>query len=240
MTIAKSLLLAGGLGTRLKPVTDAMPKCLVDVGGESLLDYWVASIRGAGVQQVLINTHHFAEQVRSYIEEANRGFALNLVETYEASLLGSAGTIAANRGWMDDADICVIVYVDNLSDVDLSALIQFHLSHTDPLTMMLFRASDPSACGIAELDQDDRVISFVEKPDEPRSDLANAGVYVVDAAAWREIGEMNVMDIGFDVLPQLVGRMRGWLWEGYHLDIGTHEALAKARTDVGSLFGAAS
>ena len=80
-----------------------------------------------------------------------------------------------------------------------------------------------------------RVVSFVEKPKEPRSDLANGGVYVVDADAYREIAAMRAFDLGFEVLPRFVGRMRGWAWEGYHLDVGTLEALEKARRDAPGL-----
>jgi D,D-heptose 1,7-bisphosphate phosphatase len=150
-------------------------------------------------------------------------------------LLGSAGTIAANADLADDADEVVIVYADNFSDVDLGAMLAYHRSHGDPFTMLLFRAPDPRACGIAELDEHGRVVSFVEKPSEPRSDLANGGVYVVDAGAYREIAGMKAFDLGFEVLPKFVGWMRGWAWDGYHLDVGTHAALEKARRDAPGL-----
>ena len=126
----------------------------------------------------------------------------------------------------------MIIYADNLSDIDLRPLLAFHRTHDDPFTMVLFRAPDPRACGIAELDAAGRIVAFVEKPDRPATDLANAGLYVVDAEAYREIAAMRAFDLGFEVLPRFVGRMRGWVWGGYHLDIGTHEALARARSDV--------
>ena len=102
--------------------------------------------------------------------------------------------------------------------------------------MVLFRASNPRACGIADLDGEGRIISFVEKPEQPTSNLANAGLYVVNAAAYREIAAMGAFDLGFEVLPKFVGRMRGWVWGGYHLDIGTHEALERARREAPSTF----
>ena len=111
-------------------------------------------------------------------------------------------------------------------------MLDFHRSHDDPFTMLLFRAPNPAACGIAELDAEGRVVSFVEKPKEPASDLANGGVYIVDADAYREIAALKAFDLGFEVLPRFVGRMRGWATDGYHLDVGTHEALAQARADA--------
>jgi D,D-heptose 1,7-bisphosphate phosphatase len=229
---AKAIILAGGLGTRLRPLTDSIPKCLVPIGGRPLLDYWVDALAGAGVREARVNNHAHADQVRDYVAKVSASGRLKLDESYEPELLGSAGTIAANADLADGASEVIIVYADNLSDVDLGRMLAFHRSHDDPFTMLLFRAPVPSACGIAELDGEGRVVSFVEKPKEPKSDLANGGVYVVDADAYREIAAMRAFDLGFEVLPKFVGRMRGWPWEGYHLDVGTHEALEKARRDA--------
>jgi mannose-1-phosphate guanylyltransferase len=104
------------------------------------------------------------------------------------------------------------------------------------MTMLLFRAPNPKACGIAELDSDGRVIAFEEKPAEPKSNLANAGVYAVTAAAWREIADMKAFDIGFHVLPKFVGRMRGHVHAGYHRDIGDTAALDAARAQAPTVF----
>jgi mannose-1-phosphate guanylyltransferase len=229
------LFLAGGLGTRLKPLTDTVPKCLILIAGRPLLDYWLGLFGEAGLRDIRINTHHLAEAVRVYIEHVNSEGHFHISEAYERSLLGSAGTVTANRNHADGAKLVLIVYADNLSDVDLNEMITFHESHGDPMTMMLFRAPRPENCGIVELDEDKRVLSFVEKPKEPKSDLANAGLYILNADAYREVADMKAFDFGFDVLPRFVGRMRGWLWPGYHLDIGTHEALARAEGDVKTL-----
>jgi D,D-heptose 1,7-bisphosphate phosphatase len=231
----KALLLAGGLGTRLRPLTDSMPKCLVPIADRPLLDVWIDRLAEAGIREARINTHAFAEQVRAYLERVNSEGRLHLTESHEPTLLGSAGTVTANADLADDADQIVIIYADNFSDVDLRPLLAFHRTHSDPLTMVLFRAPNPRACGIAELDTEGRIISFVEKPEQPATDLANAGLYVVNAAAYREIAAMQAFDLGFEALPRFVGRMRGWVWGGYYLDIGTHEALSRARRDAAEI-----
>lgn len=234
----KVLLLAAGLGTRLRPLTDTTPKCLVPIAGRPLLDYWFDRLSEAGLHDVLINTHHLREQVRDYIQQVNRdGF--RVVESYEPQLLGSAGTITANRGLAAGAEACLIIYTDNLSNVSLKELLCFHRSHDDPFTMMLFRTDFPERCGIAELDDAGRVVNFEEKPRRPKSNLANAGVYVVTADAFREIADMRKFDLGFDVLPEFVGRMRGWLWEGYHVDVGSPEAYEQAQLGAGTVFAQA-
>jgi len=235
----KALLLAAGLGTRLRPLTNFVPKCLIEIAGRPLLDYWFDRLAEARIRDVLINTHHLAEQVRAYIEQKNNQGVFNITETHEPKLLGSAGTIHANRDFLADDSDGVIIYADNLSNVDLASLVRFHRSHNDPITMMLFRAPRPEHCGVAELDATGRVIGFTEKPKKPKSDLANAGVYVVSASAYREIADMNKLDLAYDVLPAFVGRMRGWVWDGYHLDIGTPEALTRARADAPKVFPSA-
>ena len=171
----KSLLLAGGLGTRLRPLTDSVPQCLIPIAGQPLLDIWVQRLIECGVPEARINTHSLAEIVRVHISQINAENRLRLVEAFEPVLLGSAGTVTANADLVDDADEIIVIHADNYSDIDLRPLIAFHRSHTDPLTMVLFQAPDPSTCGIAELDEGGRVISFVEKPKAPDEQSRQCG-----------------------------------------------------------------
>jgi mannose-1-phosphate guanylyltransferase len=112
--------------------------------------------------------------------------------------------------------------------------------------MLLFRAQFPEKSGIAELEPGKagvaaRVRSFVEKPKEPKSNLANAGVYAMTGALWHEVADWKAFDIGFDVIPRLIGRMHAVEplapHGGYHRDIGTHESLAIAQRDAAHIFG---
>jgi mannose-1-phosphate guanylyltransferase len=229
--VNKAVLLAAGIGSRLRPLTDHVPKCLVEIAGKPLLEYWFDALGSVGVRDVLINTHHLAAQVHRFLDlQRARGFRVQ--EAHEDTLLGSAGTIAANREWAQDADHVLIIYPDNLSNIDLSKLLARHVESRHEMTVLLFNAENPSACGIATLDQDDRITAFVEKPAQPQSNLANGGVYAVSADCWRAVADMRARDIGFDVLPRLVGRMHGYLHTGYHRDIGSLEALQRARCEA--------
>jgi mannose-1-phosphate guanylyltransferase len=227
----KAVILAAGLGTRLKPLTDTIPKCLVPVAGKPLLDYWFHALAHAGVRDVLINTHAHPLAVRQHIAAINRLGAMRITETYEPKLLGSAGTLTANAAFGDDADEIIIIYADNLSDVNLAEMLTFHRASGGPFTMLLFHAANPKACGIAGLDASGRIVRFTEKPANPESDLANAGVYIVSREAWREIAALNAFDIGFDVLPKFVGRMRGFTVDGFHLDVGTPDSYQRAQPE---------
>ena len=232
MNDVKAILLGAGLGTRLRPLTNQVTKCLVPIAGRPLLDYWVEQIAATGVNEALINTHHLAEQVREYIEAINAQSGLQLLESYEPKLLGSAGTIAANPNFADGADEIIIIYADNFSDVNVRDMLAFHRQHDNPITMLLFHAPNPQACGIAELDAEGRITGFEEKPQQPVSDLANAGVYIFDAQVYKQIAEMNLFDLGYDILPQFISKMHGWVWEGYHRDIGTYETYLQAQRDA--------
>jgi len=225
-------LLAAGLGTRLRPLTQRLPKCLVPIAGRPLLDYWIDQLIAAGISEVLINTHHLPEQVRSYMAQVNAHRPIHLIETYEPQLLGSAGTLTANPEFAADAEQIMVIYADNYSTVNLSDFLAFHQQHSDPVTMLLFHTPNPKACGIAELDEAQRIIQFEEKPQQPRTDLANAGVYLFDQALYQHIIALNAFDLGFDVLPQLKGQMRGWVWNGYHRDVGTYDLFLQAQRDA--------
>jgi NDP-sugar pyrophosphorylase family protein len=235
----RAMLLAAGLGTRLRPLTDSVPKCLVPVGGRPLLAHWESALLAAGVSSVRINTHHLPEPVARFAFEASARSAMRWETRHEPTLLGSAGTIAANAEFADGAEAMLIVYADNLSDIDLAAMLAAHRQSGLPVTMALFRASNPRACGIATLDLRGVVTEFVEKPAAPTSDLANAGVYALTPEAWREVAAMRAFDLGFDVLPRFVGRMLGFTIRGYHRDIGTPEALAEADATLQSRFAGA-
>ena len=176
-------------------------------------------------------------QVRSYLDGVKATGRFRILEAYESELLGSAGTIHANRDFARTDEDCLIIYADNLSKIDLAALMRAHRCYGDPLTMALFMSSTPERCGIAKLCNDGRIIEFQEKPEHPTSNLANAGIYAVSSEAYCEIADMSAFDLAHDVLPRFVGRMRGWICDGYHCDVGTPESLAQARRDVDRIFG---
>jgi mannose-1-phosphate guanylyltransferase len=228
----KAFLLAAGLGTRLRPITDSTPKCMLRIGGRPLLDIWLDALAKAGVDEVLVNLHHLAHVVRSHVAARGGPPEVRLVE--ERELLGSAGTLLANRDFVAGEEMFLAVYADNLTDFDLGLLVDAHRRGGSIATVSLFRAPRPSECGIVEV-EDGRVVGFVEKPAQPRSDLANAGMYafhpdVIDLIDGQSASAPT--DIGFHLLPQLVGKARAVSMDGcFLIDIGTPAALRRARDE---------
>ena len=225
----KAFLLAAGLGTRLRPLTNTTPKCMLPVGDRPLLDIWLDEFDRAGVDEVLVNLHHLPDVVRSHL--AARGAPPRVRTFFEPELLGSAGTLLANRQWVDDEDIFLACYADNLTDFDLRSLIGAHAEHDTIATLAVFHSPNPSAGGVVELDPAGRVTGFVEKPAHPVSDLTNAGMYAFHPSVLGEIRDRRPSDIGYDLLPALVGRARAVLVEGYFRDIGTAKAYQRAREE---------
>src|SRR6185295_6288407 len=120
----KAFLLAAGLGTRLRPITDSAPKCLLPIGGRPMLDIWLDALAKAGVNEVLVNAHHLAGQVEAHVAARSGAPAVHVV--IEPELLGSAGTLRANRDFLIGEDMFLAINADNLTDFDLSVLIDAH------------------------------------------------------------------------------------------------------------------
>lgn len=232
----RAFLLAAGLGTRLKPLTDSIPKCLMPIHGKTLLEIWVAHLERGGIERALINTHHLAHQVEAAVKDLDRRFHVHLDTIEETQLLGSAGTLLENANYIPQGEDFLIAYTDNLTDLELQPMITFHKEHTidTVLTMCLFHTRYPEACGIATMDEAQRITDFVEKPERPKGNLANAGVYVASYDLLSICKELNndstggPYDLGYHVLPHLVGRMAGYPMDGYLRDIGTVEDYRQA------------
>jgi mannose-1-phosphate guanylyltransferase len=218
----KAFLLAAGLGKRLRPLTSDRPKCLVPIAGKPLLHYWLSLCRRCGVRDLLVNVHHQADMVQQYLRGLNDQ-SVEITVFPERRLLGSGGTVAANASFVRGQRDFFVLYADNLTNIDLNALLRFHRSHDGMATMGLFRTPAPEQCGIVELDASGVVTSFQEKPARPRSDLANAGVMVFDPEVFSHMPGEEVFDLGHDVLPGLAGRMHGYVIQEYLQDIGTIE-----------------
>jgi len=225
----KAFLLAAGPGSRLRPITDTTPKCMLPVGDRPLLDIWLDEFDRVGVDEVLVNLHHLPDVVRGHI--AARTASPKVQMFFEPELLGSAGTLLANRRWVDGEDMFLACYADNLTDFDLRSLIDAHVGRGAIATLTLFHSPNPSAGGVVELDAVGRVTGFVEKPAHPISDLTNAGMYAFHPSVLDEIRDEPPSDIGYDLLPRLVGRAWAVLVEGYFRDIGTAEAYQRARKE---------
>lgn len=230
----QAVLLVAGLGTRLRPLTNTTPKCLLPIGKDPLLRIWLDKLEWAGVEEVLINTHWLRDKVEAFLSEERPKRKLNILTFHEPELLGSAGTLAANRSWFNTKEAFFIIYGDNLTTVDLKQMKLYHDHHDLPVTLGVFRTAHPQRCGIAEADAAGTVMSFVEKPDTPRSNLAAAGVYIADPCIFDVFPDTHaskgpVLDLGYHIFPKMAGKMKCFEIDEL-IDIGTPQTYEKAKT----------
>ena len=228
----RALLLAAGIGSRLRPLTNTTPKCLVRVHDRPLLDYWLDLVFEGGVERALLNTHWLAEQVQAHVAQSRWRDRIDLV--HEDELLGTGGTVLANRAWFADQPF-LVAHADNLTDFDVEGLLAAHRNRPSGciMTMLAFRTDDPSSCGILELDQQNRVLAFHEKVKNPPGNLANGAVYVFEPAVIDDIAALgkSVVDLSTEVIPNYLGRILCVETSGYHRDIGNPESLRRAHLE---------
>ena len=225
----RAILLAAGCGTRLRPLTNKIPKCLVPIKGRPLLEIWLERLTEAGMGPFLVNTHYLAEQVKAFIESSPYQEQVTLFHEHE--LLGTAGTLIANLDFFQGED-GLLIHADNYCLADFPAFVQAHLQRPAEcvLTMMIFRTDTPSSCGIVELDERGVVVGFHEKVASPPGNLANGAVYILSAELLNQLRKefRSVKDFSTEVLHQFVGHIYTYETTEVFLDVGTPESYAKA------------
>src|SRR6185437_11980477 len=229
----RALLLAAGMGLRLLPITATTAKCMVEINGRPLLDYWLELLFHGGVERVLVNTHWLEHQVIGFVRASRWAARVDLV--HEEELLGTGGTVLANRGWFAGQPF-VVAHADNLTDFDVRGFIEAHRGrpHGHAVTMLGFRTDAPRSCGILEVDDRGTVTAFHEKVDDPPGNLANGAVYLFEPEVVEAIASFGrpVVDLSTEIIPRFIGRIICVETHGYHRDIGTPESLARAIADT--------
>jgi mannose-1-phosphate guanylyltransferase len=224
----KAFLLAAGHGTRLRPITDNTPKCLVPIQGKPMLAIWLGLCKKVGITEILINLHAHADVVRSFLDQF-RESDVRVRVAEEKELLGSAGTLRANRSWVDGEELFWVFYADVLHCADLPAMLRMHRQRKLAATLGVYEVPDPSRCGIVTTNAEGVIEDFVEKPIYPTSNLAFSGLMIGTRAVLDAIPDGIPTDIGFHVLPKLAGRMQAFPIRDYLIDVGTLENYQNAQ-----------
>lgn len=236
-----ALLLAAGFGTRLQPLTDLLPKCLMPVHGKPLLGLWLEMLKSGGASKIFINLHYKADMVRHYVE--NSPYHAMVEFLYEEDLLGTAGTLQRFKNRFE-SDILLLAHADNLTLFDMAAFKRTFSTRPEgcDLTMMTFETDMPQSCGIVTLDEQGKVTKFTEKPTENIGRLANGAVYLVNFPILKNILDTDpeISDFSTEILPLFVGKMNSFHNHFYHRDIGNIVSLSQAQTEIAKLSDAMS
>jgi len=227
------MILAAGAGTRLYPLTAALPKPMVPVANEPVLAHVIRNLHRQGFDQLAINLSHLPDAIRSYFGDGS-AYGVSIRYSFEPEPLGTAGGVK-RLGDFWDQDFLVIGG-DDLTDMELSGMIAFHRQHQGLATIALYPVADPSLYGVAVLDRDRRITAFQEKPprDEALSNLCNTGVYLFSPRVLELIPD-GFHDFGRELFPALVAQgapVYGYPAQGYWRDIGNPREYLAANLDL--------
>jgi NDP-sugar pyrophosphorylase family protein len=241
----RAMILAAGLGSRLRPLTTHLPKPLVPILNRPLLWYLIGRVRQAGIHEIAINLHYSGAQIRRWLGRGER-LGVEVIYSEEAELLGSAGGVRRMRHFFR-SEPALIVHGDIVFDVDLSELIQYHLEHAAQATLMLHPAHHRYSYGTIKVNARGQIAQFVDRQApgvcEPLIETVFTGVQVLDPALLDTIPAACIAALTTDIYPGLLtnaARFYGYVMQGYWSDIGTPRRYWHANMDaVGGRVGGA-
>jgi mannose-1-phosphate guanylyltransferase len=217
-----AVILAGGYGTRLRPLTFNMPKALIPLVNKPVIDYILDYLVVHGLREFVITTNYLREQTIEYLNSSRADLKIAYPE--EPSPLGTAGSVK-NAGI---TDTLVIIQGDNITEIDLGKLMTFHKAHDGLVTIALLPVPDPSLYGIAEIEATGMIRNFKEKPapSECFSNLANTGLYILEPEAMEYIPKGSAFDFSKNLFPLLVEQeaVYGCMVNGFWTDVGADTA----------------
>ncbi|HEV3086732.1 MAG TPA: NDP-sugar synthase [Candidatus Elarobacter sp.] len=231
----RAMILAGGMSTRLYPLTKQVPKPIVPVAGEPISGHVMRWLASFGYDEVAINVFYLADLVEETFGDGSR-YGTKLHYLRERELTGSAGALKQMEGWFDGT--FVVVGCDDLTNADLASLVRFHKERGALATIGLLEVEEVDQYGVVVLDENGRITGFQEKPAKgtERSKLANTGIYVFEPAIFERIPADTFYDFGKQVFPELLRdglpfyamELKGAYWR----DIGTPDEYRRATEDL--------
>jgi len=226
----RALLLAAGLGTRLRPLTNNIQKCLIPINGKPLLQIWLEDLNKAGCDAVIINTHYKQKQVEELISKLNYK-NMDIVVVHEEKLLGTAGTLINNKDFFNGFK-GLLIHADNFCQENIKNLLKAHdeRESNSIITMLTFTSDQPSQVGIVKKDSKGVMTAFYEKSKEAKGNCANGAVYVFDNEFIEllKTDYFDSFDFSIEILPKLINRVQTFHTNKIYIDIGTPKSLAKA------------
>ncbi len=230
----KALFLAGGMGTRLKPLTDELPKPMVPIMNKPLLERSMENLRKCGINEIVISTGYKTELIEKHFGDGSK-LGLNIEYICEETPMGTGGAIKKTAHLYNDTFL--VLNADILCNIDYLDMIKFHRDMKAAVTIAVTAVSNPCAYGVIEYDENDYAVSFTEKPEahQIKSNYINAGVYVFEPDVLREIIEDRAVSVEREVFPALLENgHKVAVYKGckYWMDIGTPEKYMQTHDDI--------
>lgn len=232
----RAVIMAGGAGSRLRPITSNLPKPMVPLANRPLMEHIILLLREHGVKDIVVTVQFLASMVRQYFGGGSE-LGVNLTYATEESPLGTAGSVKNAEEALRGEGAFLVVSGDALTDIDITAALRFHQEKNALATIVLHRQANPLEYGIVVTDEEGRIERFLEKPGwgQVFTDTVNTGIYVLDSRIFDDIPEGQSYDFSKELFPKLLERgerLFGYVADGYWTDVGTIEAYRQAQSDA--------
>ena len=228
------IILAGGLATRLKPLSDTTPKALIKLGDKVIVQYTIDLMKKYGVEKIYLSVGHKAEMIQEYFGNGEK-FGVEIDYLVETEALGTGGPLrlAKEKGILNETFF--MSNGDEVKDIDLKEMYEFHKENEAVATIAMTSVEDPSTFGVAKMDGD-KILEFVEKPklEEAPSKFISSGFYCLEPEILDFLLDQKTISIEKDIWPEVAkaGRLYGFSFSGYFSDTGTFERLEKVKNDL--------
>jgi mannose-1-phosphate guanylyltransferase/phosphomannomutase len=231
----KGLILAAGVGKRLAPFTNFLPKPMLPVLNKPVLEHNILRLKEAGITEILINLYHLQEEIVSYFGNGEK-FGVNITWRIETNLSGPAGALLAFKDILTNSEDILILSGDGIHEFDIMGFIKHHKEKKSEMTVLMKEVTNAGRYGVARLDQEGKIIEFIEKPPLPVDEKAvvSCGVYCMNSKLLNLIPSHCEYDYG-DIIKGLINEsidVYGYVTDDYWIDIGTPETLLKANKDA--------
>src|ERR1700677_426916 len=231
----KGVLMAGGEGSRLRPLTSRRPKPLAPVAGKPVMEHIIGLLRRHGITEIVATLHYLADEVESYFDSGS-DFGVTMEYVVEDTPLGTAGAVKMAAKLLA-GETFIVISGDALTDIDLTALIEHHRREGNDVTIALQRVTNPLEFGVVVTDENGRITRFLEKPSwgEVFSDTINTGIYVLEPDILERMIRGRNYDFSKDLFPEMLrdgAKLGAYIIDAYWPDIGNLEQYQQANYDA--------
>lgn len=230
----KAVLLSAGLGERLRPLTNDIPKVMVPLAGKPLLQYTIESLASLGLKEFYLNLFWKGEVIKNHFGDGGK-FGIYMTYLEEPVLWGTGYALKQMQSWLEDAEF-LIVYGDKYLEFDFAKFFAWHKQKNGFGSIVVGKTANPLGAGIMLLDRENRIIKFKEKPkpEEVFSDLSNKGICIFKPQVFDYIPDNELYDIGHDLIPKLISEQPifGYYTDEKIVDVGTPEKYNKLNEEL--------
>jgi len=228
MNTIKAVILAGGKGTRLRPLTYSIPKPMLPVGGKPFIEYLIILLKKFGISEIILCTGYLSNTIEEYFKDGSE-FGVNIKYSIEKEELGTGGAIKNAEKYLDNKFI--VLNGDSYLEIDYKDFIEYSKKKNSKYTIALTKVENPERYGLVEIDNEGRITNFFEKEQskkQSKEKLINSGVYLFEPEIFDYMPK-GKSSLEKEIFPKIINSMYGYICNGYFIDMGVPESYEKIK-----------